>query len=188
MCPTYEEIVEESSMKSFSADSLSGLWYMVATNEPTLPSGCTCSTNNYTVSTADLTYSYVNADRCYDSMDINVHISGEIDADNQGSLVENGVVHGHVLKPLKPNYIFALDLDSNGEPTIVYTYACLGKVLGLKEEFSFNVLSRKSSLDSDEINELVNRGKARAGVDIDTEKIRLSTEDDYVACLNPNRR
>lgn len=176
-CPSYDEIAETSSVSSFEAASLSGLWFMVATNEPTLPKKCTCSTNNYTVDSTAEIYEYTNADRCFDTMDIQVHIAGTFNASQQGNLMENAVVRGKQLTPLKPNYIFAVDYNSSGDPSVVYSYACLGKGL-----FSYNVLSRENTFDEDAINALVSDGVARAGVDIDSDSMRLSTESDYESC------
>ena len=75
-----------------------------------------------------------------------IHIKGNLSSDptSPGNLVENAEIHGHNIAPLVPNMIFKVDRDEAGEITRVYTYACVGKILG-HELFSFNVLARDNS-------------------------------------------
>ncbi|GMH96298.1 hypothetical protein TrST_g8475 [Triparma strigata] len=181
-CPSYEDIVNVS-MLNFNVQHFSSTWYMIATNEPTLPSNCTCSINNVTVSPDSKTYSYTNLDSCFDTMDIAIHIAGEISDPfgEPGYLMENAVVAGHQLTPLKPNYLFAVDRDEDGNEAVVYSYACLGKILG-KERFSFNVLSKSKDYDEADIQKLIDEVVAKVDVELDTDGIRFSTKDDYEHC------
>jgi len=49
-CPNYEDIRQRSvDGDSFDISEVSGVWYFLATNEPTIPSFCTCGSNNFTV-------------------------------------------------------------------------------------------------------------------------------------------
>jgi len=116
-------------------------------------------------------------------MDIAIHIAGEINdpLGSPGNLMENAVVAGKQLMPLKPNFFFAVDRDSKGEESVLYTYACLGKILG-KERFSFNVLSKSKEYEEEEIQEMIDRVKEKVNVKLDTDKIRFSTKEDYKKC------
>ena len=76
-CPSYASLLAED-LKAWSPRNLEGRWYMLATTEPTLPKGCTCGVNTFTVSDDESEYSYVNQDYCFDSMNITVHIAGVI--------------------------------------------------------------------------------------------------------------
>lgn len=64
---------------------------MIATNEPTMPSFCTCSTNDVTVSVSTGKYSYVNTNKCLGGNPMTINIAGELSKDptKQGDLHEN---------------------------------------------------------------------------------------------------
>ena len=87
---------------------------------------------------------------------------------------ENAVVSGHQLKNLKPNMVFAADWGADGVAEVVYTYACLG--LGM---FSFKVMSRTLDYSEDEVNTMVEDARARAGVEIKTEGVRVQGGESF---------
>ena len=121
--------------------------YMVATNEPTLPSFCACGTNTFTVNKTKNEYSYVNEESCAPtwsdqvgrtkasaerkSFPIKLTIKGELSKDPRfpGNLRENAAVFGHSVFPLVPNYVFDIHKNASGDMDLVYTYACIGKFL-----------------------------------------------------------
>ena len=60
-CPAYTDIAQPSvAGESFTIDEFEGRWYMVGTNEPTMPSICKCPYNDVQVNTTAGEYSYVN--------------------------------------------------------------------------------------------------------------------------------
>ena len=150
---------------------------MLATTEPTLPKGCKCGMNNFTISPTGGEYSYTNKDYCYSTMNITVNIAGEIE-DPEGSpglMKENAVVSGHQLGNLKPNMVFMADWSAEGELSVVYSYACLG--LGL---FSFNVLARGKGYGEEEVEGMVKRAVDATGGGVDVEGVRI--QDGWEGC------
>ena len=64
-CPSYDELAQDSVAPSvYQPSDLDGLWYMLATNEPTLPPICDCPRNNFTMNVDEGTYAYTNIDFC----------------------------------------------------------------------------------------------------------------------------
>jgi len=186
-CPDYSAIRQPSvSAEQFDIADFSGVWYMLATNEPTMPSFCTCGVNNITVDKPALTYSYSNANLCF-GKDFTIHIAGDLskDAASPGDLHENAVILDHTLGKLLPNYVFRIERDETlaSKPIVrAYTYACLGKILG-EEKFSFNVLSRSYEFDRPAIEQLVQKATASvpAGV-MDTDGLRYNTQEEFNKC------
>ena len=87
---------------------------------------------------------------------------------------ENAVVDGHQLKNLKPNMVFAADWGADGAADVVYAYACLGAGL-----FSFNVMARTLEYSEGDVNAMVEDAKARAGVEIETDGVRVQGGEGY---------
>ena len=187
-CPSYDTIAQPSvDSSSFEIGEFNGQWYMIATNEPTLPPFCKCSMNNVTISEATQTYSYINHDHCTDGhfdRDINIAIKGKLSADKArpGYLMENADNIVSQLS-LKPNMIFHITRDSSDEIDLLFSYACLGKLIPFGSElFSFNVLSRRKDRTMDEIASIVaSVDKLTKGI-LDVEKIRMHDEESYNAC------
>ena len=126
---------------------------MVATNEPTLPSFCTCSTNDVTVALSSGKYSYVNSNRCLNNNPMTVNIAGKLshDPNKPGDLREN-LDNPVTQLSLKPNMVFHVIRDEvTGEVDVLFTYACISSSM-----YSFNVLSRRNNFTTTEIQSLIN--------------------------------
>ncbi len=125
---------------------------MVATNEPTLPSFCTCSTNDVTVALSSGKYSYVNSNRCLGNP-MTISIAGLLshDPNKPGDLQEN-LDNPLTQMSLKPNMVFHVIRDEvTGEVDVLFTYACISSSM-----YSFNVLSRRNNFSTTEIQSLIN--------------------------------
>ena len=135
---------------------MNGMWFMIATNEPTLPSICVCGVNQIDVhpntnGTVGGWYHYTNHDLCGTSshrFPFTVNIKGLLsnDTSTPGELHEQAEIDGHYLGKLDPNYMFHIEREANdGNITLIYSYACLGKLEPLgKPQFSFNILARST--------------------------------------------
>ena len=110
---------------------LSGKWFFLATNEPTIPSFCICGYNNFTIEHDVKKYEYATNLTCRGSP-FTIHIKGNLSSDptSPGNLVENAEIYGHNIAPLVPNMVFKVDRGDDGEISRIYTYACVGKILG----------------------------------------------------------
>ena len=62
-CPSYASIRQPSVAEGkFEPAEMQGIWYIEATNEPTMPGFCKCGVNDYSVHAS--WYSYTNTDYC----------------------------------------------------------------------------------------------------------------------------
>ena len=105
---SYRDIQQPSvHADAFSIDEFAGRWYLIATNEPTLPSFCVCGVNEVSVHRAGGTYEYYNKDACF-TQNITLHIKGVLsnDSTTPGLLHETAAVFNHTVSQLLPNYIF----------------------------------------------------------------------------------
>ena len=103
-CPAYTDIAQPSVNKDhFSIEEFDGTWYMVATNEPTLPSFCVCGVNENTIDTAGGHYYYTNKDSCH-GVPFSLDIKGDLSKDPEwpGDLRENAAVMNHTVGSLDP--------------------------------------------------------------------------------------
>lgn len=157
-CPAYISIQQSSVAASvFDIQEFAGTWYMLATNEPTMPGFCICGVNNVTIDKPAGAYSYTNTDSCFGKA-ITLHIKGELSNDtaSPGELHENAAFFNHMMGALDPNYIFHVERDASNRIEYAYGYACLGKIFG-QEKFSFNVLSRDHKLSTPQIQALISK-------------------------------
>ena len=74
--------------------------------------------------------------------------------------------------------IFKVDRDEAGEITRVYTYACVGKILG-HELFSFNVLARDNSYSLEQIEDLIKEIDPEIVDKFEMSKMKFTTADDW---------
>jgi hypothetical protein len=178
-CPDYEDIRQPSVDASvFDIADFSGVWYMIATNEPTLPPFCTCGVNTVDVHKSDGWYSYTNTDTCGGAVNISVPIKGDLSSDpnSPGYLMENFGAFNHTSKNLDPNMIF--NATYNGDSLdMVLTYACISKNL-----FSFNVLSRTNLWSAEDIEDIINNADALTGGQLKVSGMRIADEAAYDAC------
>ena len=187
-CPDYNSIRQPSVQPNvFNITEFSGHWYMVATNEPTMPSFCRCGTNDVTVNAAAGTYGYVNRDYCdhIPGNKFSITIKGELstDPESPGELHETAAIFNHTLGSLLPNLIFKVIRSPSGEISTIFTYACLGKIFGIgSDKYSFNVLSRTNSYSLLEIMSMVNSAMADTGGQLDISGLRISNLTTYKAC------
>lgn len=185
-CPAYEDIAQASVRPTnFSINEFSGLWYMIATNEPTLPSFCVCSVNDVQVHPSAGTYDYVNRDLCLGSKNVTLHIKGKLSNDSAtpGLLHETAAIFNHTVTKLLPNYIFDVHRDASGAISTALTYACLGQIpIVGKQFFSFNVLARSSAWALADIQALVARASAATAGRLDVRGMRFNDEAAYRSC------
>ena len=147
-CPSYEGFAQPSvDPANFAIEEFGGLWNMIATNEPTLPSFCTCSTNDVTVSVSTGKYSYINSNHCLGNP-MTIGIAGLLSKDpsKPGDLQEN-LDNPITQLSLKPNMVFHVIRDeATHEVDVLFTYACISSSM-----YSFNVLSRRNNFSTSEI-------------------------------------
>ena len=152
-CPSYEELAQPSvNPTSFAIEEFGGLWNMIATNEPTLPSFCTCSTNDVTVSVSTGKYSYINSNKCLGNP-MTISIAGLLsdDPNKPGDLREN-LDNPITQLSLKPNMVFHVIRDEQTHKVdVLFTYACISSSM-----YSFNVLSLRNNFTTSEIQDLIN--------------------------------
>eukprot|EP00930_Biecheleria_cincta_P100179 TRINITY_DN91795_c0_g1_i1.p1 TRINITY_DN91795_c0_g1~~TRINITY_DN91795_c0_g1_i1.p1 ORF type:complete len:234 (-),score=24.49 TRINITY_DN91795_c0_g1_i1:42-689(-) len=178
-CPAYDEIKQPSvAPPGFRLSNFTGDWYVLATNEPTLPAICTCGKATWLLDHDDGTlkrYHYDFAAKCAGAP-FKPQFKGESrDPLNPGLLVENMAVYNHSVAPMVPHMIYHVEPLSDGN-IIAFTYACLlGKLGGL---YSFNVLARhpmSAALQAaGAVEKLVSERNSAAGGVFDVDKLRYT--------------
>ena len=192
-CPKYLDIQQPSVFQGkFDPNELNGTWYMIATNEPTLPSFCKCGINTMDIhkntnNTIGGWYHYTSRDIC--EIPISVNIKGKLstNASTPGLLHENADIAGHIIGKLDPNYFFHVDRDNDGKISVVYSYACLGKIpFGKKDQlqFSFNILGRNPIKFEtiQQIQNLVNKVNQLTKGILNINNLRYNTYEMYQKC------
>ena len=186
-CPAYGDIRQPSvNSEQFDIKEFSGQWFMVATNEPTMPSFCKCGVNDVSIDEAAGSYSYTNSDSCYGKT-VTLNLKGKLSNDPQspGDLHETAAFFNHTIGQLVPNYVFRVERSSTGAIETLYTYACLGKMPPIvgHEAFSFNVLSRTQNLSLAEITAMVTEAnRSVTSTQLDLSGLRINDVDTYRAC------
>ena len=195
-CPPYEEIRQPSvAPGKFDAAELEGIWYITATNEPTMPAFCRCGVNTYAVHEAaggaGGWYSYTNRDYCVAGAfkkNITITIKGNLnkDKDDAGFLMENFALFNHTVVKPAPNYIFNIERDADGTLARVYSYACIGKMPFHKtESFAFYLLERAASArvaTTAAIGARVAAANASTAGLLDFAKLRVDNATHFNAC------
>eukprot|EP00039_Didymoeca_costata_P021002 m.343071 g.343071 ORF g.343071 m.343071 type:complete len:212 (+) comp22312_c0_seq1:87-722(+) len=187
-CPSYNNIRDDSvNATTFDINEYNGLWYMIATTEPTQPSFCVCGKNVVYIhkneSGAGGWYNYTNIANCK-GIHMRVPIKGVLSSDpsSPGALKENFELMNHTVGGLDPNYIFHLDRDPTTKEIMrVYTYACLGRILG-NNLFSYNILARKNNYTDVEIKNLVTLSTIGKSQYFDLSGIRYNNISTYNSC------
>ena len=187
-CPSYNDIRDSSvDASNFSVQEFSGMWYMVATSEPTLPAFCVCSVYYVNVDVQEGIFNYTNIVYCdHLNRNISIRIKGVLssDASSPGLLHENAELFNHTLGKLDPNMIFRVNRGADGAIRELFAYACLGKlppIMG-KEAFSFNILSRKNNYDDSELNKLVLQANSTSSGKLKLSGIRFNNASTYRDC------
>ena len=190
-CPSYESIRQPSvGAEVFNISDFSGVWYLVATNEPTIPPFCTCGVNTVDVHPKEGWYAYSNVDTC-GKANISVPIKGVLssDADSPGFLMENFGPSNHTARHLDPNMIFQAEYDKSGSlgdavsssssssMQLALTYACISDRL-----YSFNVLSRTTQWSIGDLESIVALANASTAGLLRVEGMRFADEAAYAAC------
>lgn len=188
-CPNYADIRQPSVEASvFDIRDFAGTWYMIATNEPTQPSLCTCSVNVVEVHEDDVDtpwYAYTNTANC-GGKNVSLPVKGLLseDPDSPGLLRENFGAANHTMRRLDPNMVFQASYVGSSMDT-AFTYACLGRLpvppFG-SPKFSFNLLSRSPRWNASDIQSLIADANATTGGVLDVEGMRISDEADYASC------
>lgn len=180
-CPTYESIVD-ASMKAFDMNEMSGIWYMLATTEPTMPFYCHCAVLNYSI--YDTWYLYTGQFNC---LGVNVSL------DSIGTLSKNISTPGYLheglslfhtaVTSLEPYYIFSVERTttdfSEQKLMNVHFYGCVSKLFKL---FSYNLLSRTPYVSLSKIEDMVNIDKKKYEGIFDFSNLRYMDIDAYHKC------
>ena len=128
---------------------LLGIWYEVATNEPTIPKFCDdCQSLNWTI-TSDTAFSDTFQASCESrKLPFSLPLKGTLSSDPAapGNQREMGV----------PNMIFNVTRGADGALATARVYSCVNSVLGL---FSWQLLSRSPYMPISEIEEAIAEGK-----------------------------
>ena len=182
-CPTYADVAQPS-MASFKLPDFAGEWYVLATNEPTLPSFCGCTTLNVSMLGVDKHdaskqwYSYAATTRC---PPLNTPITATMKGWSNASSGEAGLLHENMalfnktIPGLVPNMLLELE---NGTAA---SYACIGTPLDL---FGFGLLARSPKGYTEELI----RGRVadlaqRTGKGVlDVDKLRIADAAAFAKC------
>lgn len=159
-CPDYESIRQPSvSPEALHINEIEGIWYLVATTEPTTKF-CMCNVMNYSIYQA----TYLYTDTCFQDLskkhtNVTIPLGGDLSYDpkSPGILHEAIKLFNHTETPKNPNMLFNVVRDSKGEVVLMHFYACLGRfppIVG-DELFSYLLYSRSPSMSADEIHALV---------------------------------
>lgn len=175
-CPRYQDIAD-SSMANFDMDETSGIWYMLATTEPTMPFFCTCAVMNYSV--FDTWYMYTGNYTCL-GKNVSLDSIGQrsMNPDAQGFLLEAFSLFHKPVTPLRPYYIFSISRDGN-DLKLFHSYACVNTQFNM---YSYNILSRTPYVSRSYIKLLVDSDKAKYEDVFDFSHLRFMDEDAYVKC------
>ena len=151
-CPSYDAI-RSPSVASFDPLKYQGTWYMVATNEPTMPkSFCKCGTLNWTV-TSNTTFSDHFMAKC-GPIYLNIPLVGSLSA----NVSAPGFLHEGVSKTLTvPNMVFNI----TGDYEVACVYSC---VWG--GTFSYQLLARDPFLEPQSIRAYLDAANAMGVLDM----------------------
>ena len=183
-CPAFASIAQPSVAEgAFSASELIGEWFLIATNEPTMPPFCRCGMNRFTeIGEPAGTYAYSNTDNC-SGVNISIPIKGVLSTDPRtpGLLHENFAPFNstHTL-PLLPNMIF--DVQRAGTLEVVFAYACLGWFPIKGSLFSFNIMARRQNWTRAEIDALVDHANKTTHPLLKLSGLRYNDGNAYREC------
>ena len=186
-CPAYADLQQPSVRQgAFTASELDGLWYQLATTEPTMPPLCKCGVNNIHVHPESGQYDYRNTDTCV-TLNVSVPIKGNLSSNpaTPGLLHENWAPWNSSSHfKLLPNMVFDVNRDASGKVEAAFLYACLGKLVPVvgKPKFSFNILHRSNRLTVTQIDALVVHANATTAGLLDLTGIRYNDVGVYRKC------
>ena len=179
-CPSYKAVAQRST-SNFRLADLEGVWYAIATNEPTIPSFCGCTTLNFTMLNVDQKgrawYQYTATTKCPGSTTFSATMKGWSNSsseDESGFLHENAALFNRTILPLLPNMVLESTADS------VTTYACIGTPLHL---FGFTKIVRNSvGYTTERIErEVAALNKSTHGL-LDMKKMRVTNASAFKKC------
>ena len=181
-CPSYGNIISDK-MSLFNISKMSGVWYMLATTEPTMPSFCSCGVLNYQIE--QTWYSYNGSFICspYNlwTNTINVTIKGELSSNDNtnGFLHETISIYNQTIGPLLPYMIFDYLLDEKDELHMIRSYACVNERFQM---FSYNLLSRTSLISTQQIENIVLKDKEKYKDVMNFEHLTITNSTMFAAC------
>lgn len=120
--------------KTFTPELLQGYWNQLATNDPTIPSFCTCNKLLWELSANKKEYTIQFKAKCYDNLNVKVPLHGYI---KNGSLYENFKFLPRIHK---------IDIDNvvlNNETYEVVELLADYNVIGLYKKTIYQLWSRK---------------------------------------------
>lgn len=158
-CPNYDDIKQPSvAPEVWSQEELTGIWYLVATNEPTIPTDMMreCGVLNWTVYTS--VYRYTNtvtqAGVVGGLYNFTVTNGGykSTDPERPGDCMETiAIMNKTVDSTLTPNRFFNYSAGADG---FYMSYACIGEFAG-RDLYSFFLASRTPFVSEEWIAERV---------------------------------
>lgn len=172
-CPDYADIRSERVAPDvFDPKEIEGIWYLVATTEPTTKF-CLCNVMNYTI----LATQYRYTDTCFQDVpgttpfNVTLPIGGNLSSDPQspGIFHEGFVLPGNHSLLSSPNMLFDIKRNEQGEVVRMHFYACLGQIVPVigKHIYSYLVYSRDPWISHDEIDALVDVDKQAGAFKLD---------------------
>jgi len=161
-CPAYDTIRSpKMDADKFNAKEVEGIWYLMATTEPTTRF-CLCNVMNFSIFTKAYTYT----DTCFQDVphttptNITLSIGGDLSYDpkSPGIFHEGFKLWNHTVTAKKPNMLFDIKRNAKGEVIMMHFYACLGKLIpGVGHDlYSYLLYSRDPTLSEAYIKSLVN--------------------------------
>jgi len=169
-CPSYDTIVTPAINASILHD-MQGDWYMLATNEPTIPSFCTCGRSTWHLDSDGPVkeYHYGLVTKCLGKDAPAFTMKGEArDLKRPGDLAENMEFFNHSVAPYVPDMIFDVQQLPDGN-IIAFNYACITKSM-----FSFNLIARRPTLTADEVTAWAQKQNARVGGVMNIENMHIT--------------
>merc|ERR1712228_581955 len=135
---------------------------MIATNEPTMPSFCKCSTYDFHFDSDGSIpkYHYDLHASCFGAP-MTLTMKGEApDPKNPGSLMEMFAVFNHTVAKLVPHMVYDVQKLPDGN-IVVFTYACVGSLPLVGNAFSYNVIVKKPTLSIADVQSMIAKQNER---------------------------
>lgn len=162
-CPAYDTIRSPMmDADKFNAKEVEGIWYLVATTEPTT-AFCMCNVMNYSI--YDKAYTYT--DTCFQDIphttptNITLSIGGDLSYDpaSPGIFHEGFKLFNHTVTAKNPNMLFDIKRNAKGDVVMMHFYACLGKLVPIfgPDVYSYLLYSRDPTISEAYIKSYVNK-------------------------------
>lgn len=185
-CPNYADVADSSvSADRFTMEKIHGVWYTMATSEPTIPSFCKqCGgIANFTATSRSPggDYRYTTTATCViaeKKSNMSITIGGHTgSANSPGQCEENFAPFNKTIDSiLVPNLFFHYD-EAEG---YYMSYACLGSVFG-HELHSFSIFSRTPFRTREWVEDKVQKANATGLLDVSG--LTVGDQNTYQDCF-----